>query len=359
MASAWVERVRGNSGPRYRVKYRLGGRETTPNGAGTFRTMREARIRRDWVAGELASMRIPNLELLAEPVAAPTFREVSKRWLETRIDVADHTRLQHRSDVARALPLIGDRPLDTLTVSDVNDLVAALVAKGLKRETIRKTTNAIAMTLKYAGRPWTESEKEQIRLPRGDTAQIVPPDADHLEAVLAILPTRYRLPLLVLDATGMRLGELEKLAWGEVDEGRGRWLVTAANSKTSAARWVKVHPVVFDAVLELVPREDRTAERRVFQGFGGDRFRTALARACTAAGVPVFSPHDLRHRRISLLHLGGTPWARIGEHVGQRNLAVTANTYTHVLTDERELDYASLVEDAGRAALAHTPVLPT
>jgi hypothetical protein len=37
------------------------------------------------------------------------------------------------------------------------------------------------------------------------------------------------------------------------------------------------------------------------------------------------------------------PWARIGEHVGQRDLAVTANTYTHVLTDETELDYPELV----------------
>ena len=35
----------------------------------------------------------------------------------------------------------------------------------------------------------------------------------------------------------------------------------------------------------------------------------------------------------SLLHLAGVPWARIGEHVGQRNLAVTANTYSHVLAD--------------------------
>ena len=58
---------------------------------------------------------------------------------------------------------------------------------------------------------------------------------------------------------------------------------------------------------------------------------------------PAFSPHDLRHRRISLLRLGGVPWARIGEHVGQRNLAVTANTYTHVLTDESEIEYATLL----------------
>jgi hypothetical protein len=37
------------------------------------------------------------------------------------------------------------------------------------------------------------------------------------------------------------------------------------------------------------------------------------------------------------------PWARIGELVGQRNLAVTANTYSHVLADETEVEYAALL----------------
>jgi integrase len=133
------------------------------------------------------------------------------------------------------------------------------------------------------------------------------------------------------------------LTWGDVDESRGRWRVSQAVSKTSRARWVNVPPVLFEAVCGLVARDDRTPERPVFQGFGGDRFRTAIARACTAAGIPTFSPHDLRHRRISLLHLGGVPWARIGENVGQRNLAVTANTYSHVLADEAELDYAGML----------------
>lgn len=100
---------------------------------------------------------------------------------------------------------------------------------------------------------------------------------------------------------------------------------------------------LFRAVTALVARDDRIPERRVFQGFGGDRFRTAITRACTAAGVPNFSPHDLRHRRISLLHLSGVPWARIGEHVGQRSLRVTADTYSHVLVDEAELDYEALL----------------
>jgi len=80
---------------------------------------------------------------------------------------------------------------------------------------------------------------------------------------------------------------------------------SAGVAKTGRARWVAVADVLFEAVTGLVARDDRVPERPVFQGFGAGRFRTALARACTAAGVPVFSPHDLRHRRVSLLHLAG------------------------------------------------------
>jgi integrase len=101
--------------------------------------------------------------------------------------------------------------------------------------------------------------------------------------------------------------------------------------------------VLFEAVTSLVPRDDRTPEGRVFQGFGADKFRTSLARACTAAGVPAFSPHDLRHRRVSLLHLGGMPWARIGELVGHGDLVTTVRTYTHVVASEAELDYGAIL----------------
>ena len=94
---------------------------------------------------------------------------------------------------------------------------------------------------------------------------------------------------------------------------------------------------------QLGPREDRDPQARLFAGSGADALRTSIAKACRAAGVPLFSPHDLRHRRISLLHLRGVPWARIGEFVGQRNLSVTADVYSHVLGDETELDYERML----------------
>jgi hypothetical protein len=79
MASAWIERVQAGSGTRYRVKFRVGGRESVPRGAGTFKTAREARLRRDWVGGELAAMRVPDVALLVEAPASPTLREAARR----------------------------------------------------------------------------------------------------------------------------------------------------------------------------------------------------------------------------------------------------------------------------------------
>jgi integrase len=171
---------------------------------------------------------------------------------------------------------------------------------------------------------------------------VQPPTAEHVAAVVRLLPARYRLPVLVLDATGMRVGELEALTWGDIDEPRGRWRI--ATSKTGRPRWVAPPTFLLEQVRALCARDDRHADRRVFEGVTGDRMRTALTRASTSAGVPAFSPHDLRHRRVSLLHLAGIPWARIGEQVGHDDLVTTARTYTHVVADETELEYAELLD---------------
>ena len=94
--------------------------------------------------------------------------------------------------------------------------------------------------------------------------------------------------------------------------------------------------------LEAPPGYDawRPPYARLFPDVSADRLRTAIARACKVAyGVPVFSPHDLRHRRVSLLHRQGRSWAEIARFVGQRKLSITADTYSHVMSDGQELDY--------------------
>jgi len=247
--------------------------------------------------------------------------------------------MDNRDGTARRLLTVAE--VNQIDAQTVAELVGELHAAGLKKQTIRKTVSVGAMVFDHARiepNPWRD--KLTVKLPREEKPELQPPTAEHVEAVVRLLPSRYRLPALVLDATGMRIGEAEGLTWGDVDEPRQRWRVTGKGRKV---RWVPVPDLLFEAVTRLVARDDRLPERPVFQGFTGDRFRTALARACTAAGVPAFSPHDLRHRRVSLLHLGGMPWAKVGELVGHDDLITTARTYTHVISDEREIDYEELV----------------
>jgi integrase len=140
---------------------------------------------------------------------------------------------------------------------------------------------------------------------------------------------------------------VETVLVGDYDEHARRVRLRASTTKTRAALWVELPDVLAEAIeATLLPRDDRDLKAPLFPGVSADRLRTAIARACKAAGVPVFSPHDLRHRRISLLHRQGRTWAEIGRFVGQRKLSITADTYTHVLTDGREVDLAGLLEQA-------------
>ena len=59
--------------------------------------------------------------------------------------------------------------------------------------------------------------------------------------------------------------------------------------------------------------------------------------ACRCSAARLAAP------RISLLHAQGRSWAEIARFVGQRS-SLTADTYTHVLLDPTELDYAGVTE---------------
>jgi hypothetical protein len=85
--SVWITtRITSGGAKRYRVRFRVGGRESPARYAGSFKTMREARERKAWVAGELAALRVPDRRLL-EPVPSTSLRHEAERWRESRVDV--------------------------------------------------------------------------------------------------------------------------------------------------------------------------------------------------------------------------------------------------------------------------------
>ncbi len=274
---------------------------------------------------------------------APTIREACDRWRVSRVDVSDGTRVLHRVALARAVGVLGDVRVDQVTVDDVNRMVAELAANGSRRETIRKTVKYLAAVLEENGVEPNPARSKRIRLPHEEREEINPPTAAHVEAVYRLLAPSYRLPLLWLDWSGARVASVDLLRVGDYDERDRRVRLRASTTKTRAALWVELPDPLADAIeATLPPREDRSPDAPLFPHTTADRLRTAIGRACRAAGVPVFSPHDLRHRRISLLHRQGRSWAEIARFVGQRKLSIAADVYTHVIADGAELDYETL-----------------
>ena len=133
----------GPAAARRRVRY-----------AGSFRTKRLATLRAGWVEGELAAGRVPDLRARRARRAdgADASPQAAARWHASRVDVAEATRVQHRTALNRVLPILGDRRVDELEPADVADLVAALARRRARRasRSARRVT-ALAMVLDHAG----------------------------------------------------------------------------------------------------------------------------------------------------------------------------------------------------------------
>jgi integrase len=172
----------------------------------------------------------------------------------------------------------------------------------------------------------------QLRAARhGRTGLDDPPSAEDVDTIISTVPPRWRLPLRVLEQSGMRVGEMQALTWGDVDEQASRFRVKAG--KTAAARrWVAVPEWLMLDVAATCPREDRIAERQVFLGFTADVAKNVMARACKAAGIAHRHPHDLRHRYASVQISRGVPVTMVAAQLGHSRKSLTLDTYSHFLT---------------------------
>jgi integrase len=343
VASVWIRTRRTKDGdPRYRVEYRIGGRETHTRFAGSFRTKRLATLRAAWVERELAEQRVPDLTLVdAAAVTLPTLLEASEAWRASRVDVDEQTANMYRSAFVRVFkvaPELRARRLDKITVDDVAGLVAALAAVPYKRETIRKTRTALAQTLDFYAIAPNPVRDERVKLPKERKPHIPPPLAEHVERVVETVAPEYVLPLPVIDECGPRVSELETAQVGDVDEQRKAIRVRWTFEKNERYRHLELPDQLFAALLAtLQPREDRQLDAPLFPGLTDANLRMAISRACKATGTPHFSPHGLRRRRGSLHYKRTGSLAEVAELLGDSK-RVAADHYVYALTDYREVD---------------------
>ncbi len=347
MASLTITTRQAKDGPRYAVRYRLGGRAYSLVHAGSFRTMREAKARRDLIAGEIAAGRNPANTLRAiteQPTRRRTVAEWGTAMIESRLDISEgRVRFLQLTLRTRIVPTFGANTPDEITAPQVQEWIADH-DRDLSPRTVQAYWQVLAQTLDYAEQTPNPARHKTVRLPYADVEEVTPPSTEHFLAILDRLAPRFRLPAVLLEQTGCRVAELRVWEWQDVDVAGSRIRSRGVKGRRGHRRvlWRQVPAWLLDHLLDQVPPDDRTPERRLFPGLNEGMMRDAIGRASRAAGLPLYSPHDLRHRRGSLWHASGMPARELAERMGHSKPSMSLDVYTHVMPPD-EADVADLL----------------
>jgi integrase len=281
-----------------------------------------------------------------------------ERWCNT---LAPRTRADYTAMFQRYLtPELRARKLASLTASDIQNFVNGLVASGLGPRTIAMAHGAIRACLNKA--------VKLGKLPRNVACDAELPRKAHTERVFfgpnearrfreAVRGSPWEAFFVLLLFTGIRPGEALGLKWSDVEDGTlrvRRALVRvagrdAALDDTKTGRGRRVIPLG-EQPLEALQQHRRAQiqwrlklgsayqdQGLIFAnesgGFAdshnitGRHFKPILKRA----GLPPLRLYDLRHSCATLLLAAGEHPKVVQERLGHASIALTLDTYSHVV----------------------------
>lgn len=350
MATFSITRRKTKSGDnRYIVRYRLGGRFYPLVHAGSFGSQKEAKARRDFIAGEIANGRNPQIALQAmltppAPVVVETLAALGERYLTSRVDLETKTEKAHRSALEKFNAWGADRDPRSLTFMDCQEFVGVLKAD-LAPGTVRKYFGVVQLVLDFGGVEPNPARDKRVKLPTVYAQEPNPPTGEQFLAILDNVPQQWRLPFVLQEQTGTYLDEILRLTWGDMDvaEGKARLRFDYVKAGIRArARTLQIPEWLMPIIADTCPLEDRVAERKVFQGLKEDTGRKKMAQACRLAGIPHFSPKNLRERRASIWHHSGVPVKEYSARLGHSKASISLDVYTHTV-DPGEVAVAELL----------------
>jgi integrase/recombinase XerD len=272
--------------------------------------------------------------LLPPFVIAETNQDLIALWLHGK---SPNTCDGYRRDIRLFLNSINQKPLQAVTLNDIQAFAQQLAVRGYAAETQRRRLTALKslLTYGYEMEILARNLGKWIKLPKVKVtiAERILSEAQ----VMLILahtdkPRDYAL-LRLLYATGCRVSELCALRWRDVQasvQGRGQVTFFGKGQRTrnvvfSAATWQLVSTL----------RGAASANDFVFQSRTGKKlYRSQVARilrtACEGAGIVAkVSPHWFRHSHASHALERGTPINLVQTTLGHASIATTG-IYLHV-----------------------------
>lgn len=311
-------------GPRWHVRFQARRRSAIVH-LGSFESETLAKIRRQTALEEVARGGTPS-RVAPAPRVQVTVAVAAGAWLVTLQDLAPSTLKGYRKAV-RDLPdwLAG---LDAHSVTRAHVQAHALeLGERFKRGTAAKELGILRRALDHAGVEPNPAADRRIRLPRAERHVYRLPTRAELAAMHEVMPSRSEL-MLLLEHTGLRIGEAAGLRWRDVDHARERLLV--GDSKTPAGRrfverlpGAPGFPIPSDGIdpMELVFRSPSPSSLTGMIRVAHERHNTFL-----------MSAHEFRHLHASrLLHDGVLSPAQIAARLGHASPLITLGTYAHLV----------------------------
>jgi integrase len=274
---------------------------------------------------------------------------------------------------AYVIPTLGGVELQQLTPAHLASLYQELLASGrrhrpggLSAKTVRNVHVLMHRALRDAVR-WGYTVRNVAAAadpPKAKPAELQVWTPGQLRAFLTyVRQDRYYAAWLLAATTGMRRGELLGLRWVDVDLAAGRVAVrqprvvvdhAVYTSEPKTARSRRSIALDSATVAALREHQARQAAERVVVGPGyqdsglvftrpdgspihphlfSDWFKQHVRRA----GLPKIRLHDVRHSYASAALAAGIAAKVVSERLGHATIAITMDTYSHVLPglDER------------------------
>ena len=289
------------------------------------------------------------------------------KWLKEGAPL--HLRLRTVLDYTDMLkrhvrPQLGMKRLDRLTVLDVQGMVRQMQDQGLLPATIHRCHAILSRALKQAVK-WGLVRKNAAtgvvlpKLGKREMLALEPEQAGRFRE--AIGGTPHEAFFLLLLGTGLRPSEALALRWEDLDLD-----TRTVKVERTLPRWRRRDPIRFEAtktewsertvplpqVVAVALRSHRAQQAEERLAAGADYADHGLVFA-TVFGLPLSEPnlvrrhfkpalkraglakelrlYDLRHSYASLAMAAGVNVKVVSERMGHKSVAITLDTYSHVL----------------------------
>lgn len=297
----------------------------------------------------------------------PRFGQYCERWMQTvRPGIAPSTAARYASILrCHILPLLGGRTLRQ-AAETAAELPSLLEARGYAPKTIRDVVGVLQKTLRFAAEesgltpPRLVCPKRARQQPRVLTRQ----EQRQLTEYLETRRERQSVGILLALNTGLRVGELCALRWGDLSLAEGILRVNAtlqrlpAEAESGQGRTeVQLGPPKTACSRRVIPLTARTAElcRRLGPGApeafvlsGSERWveprvmQYRLARCVAACGLERVHFHTLRHTFATRCVEAGCELKSLSEVLGHASTAVTLDLYVHATLEHKRANLEKL-----------------